>query len=250
MHCLINQKKVLITAQPIKKFADESGSRNEQKGVLIAHVPSLSSQSPPFSPTSQSPSPCACAMLHQLNIELTTEIDQEWGKLIISLWNFMDSFTSIYAYCYYLVHCKECGSYSMRQKSKSTCMYMYMLQLIFFISVNFCFSFVLNSLAYITIPKNNAKMKINWTKLTTTSFCYNIYKIYIKTLKLAILTLMNGLYRFTQLTDSVTTFISFQHNSSCLHLLIHTGFLGLVIQMNQLYISTGRHLTAIIIRSW
>ena len=56
-------------------------------------------------------------------------------------------------------------------------MYMYMLQLIFFISVNFCFSFVLNSLAYITIPKNNGKMKINWKKLITTSFYYNIYKI-------------------------------------------------------------------------
>ena len=56
---------------------------------------------------------------------------------------------------------------------------------------------------------------------------------------------MNALYRFTQLTDSVTTFISFQHDSSCLHLLIHTGFLGLVIQMNQPYTSTGRDLTAI-----
>ena len=123
---------------------------------------------------------------------------------------------------------------------------MYMLQLMFFISVNCCFSFVLNSLAYITIPKNNGKMKINWKKLTTTSFCYNIYKIYIKTLKLVILPLMNALYRFTQLTDSVTTFISFQHDSSCLHLLIHTGFLGLVIQINQLYISTWRHLTAIL----
>ena len=48
----------------------------------------------------------------------------------------------------------------MGQKSKPTCMYMYMMQLIFFISVNFCFSFVLNSLAYITMPKNNGKMKI------------------------------------------------------------------------------------------
>ena len=113
---------------------------------------------------------------------------------------------------------------------------MYMLQLMFFISVNCCFSFVLNSLAYITIPKNNGKMKINWKKLTTTSFCYNIYKIYIKTLKLVILPLMNALYRFTQLTESVATFISFQYDSSCLHLLIHTGFLGWVIQMNQLQI--------------
>ena len=34
----------------------------------------------------------------------------------------------------------------------------------FFISVNFCFSFVSNSLAYITIPKDNAKIKINWYK--------------------------------------------------------------------------------------
>ena len=57
---------------------------------------------------------------------------------------------------------------------------------------------------------------------------------------------MNALYRFTQLTDSVTTFISFQHDSSCLHLLIHTGFLGWLIQMNQLHISTRRDLTAIL----
>ena len=82
---------------------------------------------------------------------------------------------------------------------KKVSLYMYMLQLMFFISVNCCFSFVLNSLAYITIPKNNGKMKINWKKLTTTSFCYNIYKIYIKTLKLVILPLMNALYQFTQL---------------------------------------------------
>ena len=116
----------------------------------------------------------------------------------------------------------------------------------FFISLNFCFSFALNSLAYITIPKNNGKMKMNWKKLTTTSFCYNIYKIYIKTLKLVILPLMNALYRFTQLTDPVTTFISFQHDSSCLHLLIHTGVLGLVIQMNQPYRSTRRDLSAIL----
>ena len=45
----------------------------------------------------------------------------------------------------------------------------YMLQLIF-ISVNFCFSFVLNSLAYITIPQNNGKMKINWNKKLTTTY--------------------------------------------------------------------------------
>ena len=32
---------------------------------------------------------------------------------------------------------------------------------IFFISVNFCFSFVLNSLALITITKNNGKVKMN-----------------------------------------------------------------------------------------
>ena len=40
---------------------------------------------------------------------------------------------------------------------------MYMLKLIFFlISVKFCFSFVLNSLTYITIPKSNGKIKINF----------------------------------------------------------------------------------------
>ena len=62
----------------------------------------------------------------------------------------MDSFTSIYAYCNYLIHYKECGSYSMGQKSTPTCMYMYMLQLIFFISVNFCFSFKFISIHYHT----------------------------------------------------------------------------------------------------
>ena len=43
----------------------------------------------------------------------------------------------------------------------------YMLQLIF-ISVNFGFSFVLNSLTYITIPQNNGKIKINWNEKITT----------------------------------------------------------------------------------
>ena len=47
---------------------------------------------------------------------------------------------------------------------------LYMLQLIFFISVNFCFSSVLNSLAYITTPKNNGKIKINWNKKLTTTY--------------------------------------------------------------------------------
>ena len=49
-----------------------------------------------------------------------------------------------------------------------------MLQLNFY-SVNFCFPFVSNSLAYIIIPQNNGKIKKNWNnKLTTT---------YIKLLK-------------------------------------------------------------------
>ena len=42
----------------------------------------------------------------------------------------------------------------------------------FFISVSFCFSFVVNSLAYITIPKNNGKIKINWNKELTTTCAY------------------------------------------------------------------------------
>ena len=58
----------------------------------------------------------------------------------------------------------------------------FMLWLIF-ISVNFCFSFVLNCLAYITIPKNNGKIKINWNKKLTTTFMimnqtfYNLVEI-------------------------------------------------------------------------
>ena len=45
-----------------------------------------------------------------------------------------------------------------------------LLQLIFVISVNFYFLFVTNSLAYITIPQNNGKMKINWEKKFTTTY--------------------------------------------------------------------------------
>ena len=37
----------------------------------------------------------------------------------------------------------------------------YMLLLIFYFSL---FSFVSNSLAYITLPKNNGEIKINWDK--------------------------------------------------------------------------------------
>ena len=40
----------------------------------------------------------------------------------------------------------------------------------FFISVNFVFPFVLNSLAYITIPQNNGKIKINCNKKLTTTY--------------------------------------------------------------------------------
>ena len=38
-----------------------------------------------------------------------------------------------------------------------------------YVAVNFCFPFVLNSLAYITIHKNNGKIKINWNKILTTT---------------------------------------------------------------------------------
>ena len=47
-------------------------------------------------------------------------------------------------------------------------LYMLLLQLIFFIiiSAHFYFSFVSNSLAYITIPKNN-ETEINWNEKST-----------------------------------------------------------------------------------
>ena len=44
----------------------------------------------------------------------------------------------------------------------------YMLQLICYFD-NFCFSFVLNSLAYKTILRNNGKITINWNKKLTTA---------------------------------------------------------------------------------
>ena len=48
------------------------------------------------------------------------------------------------------------------------------------VAVNFCCPFVLNSLAYITIPKNHGKMKINWNKkLTTTYTCIAWTSIYL-----------------------------------------------------------------------
>ena len=45
----------------------------------------------------------------------------------------------------------------------------------FFISVNFGFPFVLNSLAYITIPQNNGKIKINCNKKLTTTYTLRLY---------------------------------------------------------------------------
>ena len=53
---------------------------------------------------------------------------------------------------------------------------MYMLQLIF-ISVNFYISFVSNSLAFIIIPKNNGKIKINWDKKLTTTYTSDRVKV-------------------------------------------------------------------------
>ena len=46
----------------------------------------------------------------------------------------------------------------------------------FLFSVKFCFSFVLNSLAYITIPKNNGKIKIHWNKKLTTTYAFYLRK--------------------------------------------------------------------------
>ena len=43
------------------------------------------------------------------------------------------------------------------------------------VAVNFCFSFVLNSLAYIAIPKNNGKIKINWNKKLATTFPFIVF---------------------------------------------------------------------------
>ena len=50
-------------------------------------------------------------------------------------------------------------------------MLVYMLQLILFISVNFWYSFVLNSLANIAIPRNNGEIK------TEMKINNNVYKI-------------------------------------------------------------------------
>ena len=52
----------------------------------------------------------------------------------------------------------------------------------FFISLNFCFSFLLNSLAYITIPKNNGKVKITENKKLTVITTYTcISPLFIST---------------------------------------------------------------------
>ena len=51
-----------------------------------------------------------------------------------------------------------------------------MLQLKFFTSGNFSFSFVSTSLAYITTPKNKRKTKIIWDKKLTTTYTLHGYK--------------------------------------------------------------------------
>ena len=55
-----------------------------------------------------------------------------------------------------------------------TC-WMYVLQLIFFISGNFYFSFVSTLLAYITIPQNKRKTTIIWDKKLTTTHATTSY---------------------------------------------------------------------------
>ena len=51
-----------------------------------------------------------------------------------------------------------------------------MLQLKFFTSGKFSFSFVSTSLAYITTPKNKRKTKIIWDKKLTTTYTLHGYK--------------------------------------------------------------------------
>ena len=55
-----------------------------------------------------------------------------------------------------------------------TC-WMYVLQLIFFISCNFYFSFVSTLLADISIPQNKRKTKIIWDKKLTTTYATTSY---------------------------------------------------------------------------
>ena len=86
---------------------------------------------------------------------------QTWSVLFNVLFRFQINIHGIISYFQFvtLAGHTQLG----KQRTRTTSRYIY-------VAVNFCFFFVLNSLAYKTIPKNNGKIKINWDeKLTTTS---------------------------------------------------------------------------------
>ena len=91
---------------------------------------------------------------------------QTWSVLFNVLFRFQINIHGIISYFQFvtLAGHTELG----KQRTRTTSRYIY-------VAVNFLFQllfffFVLNSLAYITIPKNNGKIQINWDKkLTTTS---------------------------------------------------------------------------------
>ena len=116
VNCFINQKKVLITAPPIQKFADKSGSRNEQKGVLIARIPSLSSQSPPFSPYLPIPKSMrrlrhATPAKHRTDHGHRSKMRKS-NNITVKFYGQLHQYLCLLQY-YYLIHYKERGSYSI-----------------------------------------------------------------------------------------------------------------------------------------
>ena len=67
-------------------------------------------------------------------------------------------------HCLMFIHVAVLFILSMSKKVLRKLQLAYVAVNNYFIPVNFWFSFVLNSLAYTTIPRNNGKIKINWNK--------------------------------------------------------------------------------------
>ena len=70
----------------------------------------------------------------------------------------MDGSVATVSFCFSCLYCLLFEVLYLLQ------LFIYLFIYLFFISVNVYFSFVSNSLAYLTIPQNNGKMKINWDK--------------------------------------------------------------------------------------
>ena len=88
---------------------------------------------------------------------------QSWTHIFFEGSWFISTITDT-CHCLMFIHVTVLFILSMSKKVLRKSQREYVAVNNYFIPVNFWFSLVLNSLAYITIPRNNGKIEINWNK--------------------------------------------------------------------------------------